>query len=284
MIMGNVEAVKRKILMGVEKTPSFSPAVSKIIEKANDNSISPRELNHIIKSDPVLTGKILKLVNSSYFSIPNKVANITRSLVLLGFNTIKNIAISTEFVQLTEGAPKNKYFDYNDLWEHMISVGVTARLIAKESKQPREQVEEYFIGGLIHNIGDLLIMRHAQDEYHMIHEKAKEYGLSVNECCKKVLGFSAPEIGLKLADHWKLQDQLKKSIYKESNEKDSHLGLAVKVADKYARSKEIGYVKDFEDCDIHQSEYQDLSLNSDFFAISSDRIFEEINKARIFVN
>ena len=279
-----IELIRKKILAGVENTPSFSPAVQRIVELANDLTATPRELNQIIKTDPVLTGKILKLVNSSYFSIPNKVPSITRSLVLLGFNTIKNIAISTEFLQLTEGAPQNGHFDYNAIWEHMVSIGVTARMIAKETEQPRENIEEYFISGLIHNIGDVLIIRHAQEEYYKVHEIAREKGLSVNACSKQVLGFNAPEIGLKLADHWKLQSQVKNSIYNVSNEKSTHLDIAVKVADKYARNKQIGYVKDLSDCDILDSECNDLSLSPDFFTLSSDKIFEEIEKAKVFVN
>ncbi len=279
-----IELIRKKIIAGVESTPSFSPAVKRIVELSNDINATPRELNHIIKTDPVLTGKILRLVNSSYFSIPNKVPSVTRSLVLLGFNTIKNIAISTEFIQLTQGAPVNGHFDYNALWEHMISIGVTARMIAKETNQPREQIEEYFISGLIHNIGDVLIIRHAQEEYYKVHEIANEKGLSVNECAKQLFGFNAPEIGLKLADHWKLQPQVKNSIYNAGNDTATHLDVAVKVADKYTRTKQIGYVKDLSNCDILDSEYKDLSLNPNFFTESSDKIFEEINKARVFVN
>ncbi|MBF0197271.1 MAG: HDOD domain-containing protein [Planctomycetes bacterium] len=155
------EAIRSRIQKGIDEMPSMSPAVEHIIEMANDLTSTPKDLLDVIKTDPVLTTKILRLVNSAYFSLNSKIASLNRALVLLGFNTIKNIALSTEFVKVTEGSPHNKYFSYRDLWEHLLAVGVVSKMVAKEVQKEQKSLEEFFIAGLVHDLGEFLIMRHA---------------------------------------------------------------------------------------------------------------------------
>lgn len=278
--------MKDRVLEGIEDLPSFSPAVQEVIVVSNDLAATPKDLMDIIKTDPVLTGKILRLVNSAYFSLPNRVVSLNRALVLLGFNTIKNVAISTEMVKLSENSPNNDFFQYRELWEHMVSVGAVGRFIAKESGEERKNLEEYFIAGLIHDIGDFLLMRYLPREFHKIRGFAHEKQVAVRECAFKVLGFSSGEMGARLAEHWKLQDHLKQVIEKIENpsQVQEKLEKVVILADKFCRTHEIGYVNDVVNTEIEEQDLEELGLNPLFFEDKKEELLDEVRKAKVFLN
>jgi HD-like signal output (HDOD) protein len=278
--------LKNRILSGIEGLPSLSPAVQEIIVISNDLTASPKDLLDIIRTDPVLTAKILRLVNSAYFSLNNQVVSLNRALVLLGFNTIKNIAISTEFVKLSKNSPHNKYFDYHELWEHMVSVGAAGKFIASESGENRKVLEEYFIAGLIHDLGDFLLMRFLPEEFFRVRNFALEKKMAVRDCARKVLGFSSGEMGVELAKHWKLQDHLQKVISRlEDPSKlcEGKLEKVVMIADKFCRAHAVGYVSDEIYTEITDKDLAEIGLSPQFFEEKKVAMMEAIEKAKVFI-
>jgi len=278
--------IKEKVLEGIESLPSLSPAVQEVLSLCNETNITPKDLIDIIRTDPVLTLKILKLVNSSYFSLSHKVTSLNRALILLGFNTIKNIALSTDLVKVTEGSPNNKFFNYRQLWEHMVSVGATGRYIAKKTGAPRKNLEEYFIAGLTHDIGDFLLMRFASEEYHRIHLFADEKDMPLRTCTDQVLGFSSSEVGHALADRWNLQDNIQNVIRNvhQSDENESSLVNITRVADKFCRQKKLGYVTDLHGTDLSTEELESVGLEDSFFENHEDHLLEEIESSKVFIS
>ena len=77
----------------ISKMPSLSTTVTKVMEICNKPDTSPNDLNRVISLDPVLTGQVLKLVNSAYYSLPNQVTSLTRAIIMVGLNTVKNLGI-----------------------------------------------------------------------------------------------------------------------------------------------------------------------------------------------
>lgn len=278
--------IKQKILHGIETLPSLSPAVEKILSICNDQNITPKDLIDVIRTDPVLTLKILKLVNSSYFSLNHKVTSLNRALILLGFNTIKNIALSTELVKVTEGSPNNKYFNYQQLWEHMVSVGATGRFIAKMTGRPRKNLEEYFIAGLTHDIGDFLLMRFATEEYHRVHQFAEQKNIPLQKCTSEVFGFSSSEMGGVLANRWNLQQEIQDVITSFHLNENDHSSLVntVRVADRFCRKNNLGYASDQHNTELEKDLLDPLGIDEKFFEKHEDDIFKEIENSKVFIS
>src|SRR3989338_9451827 len=110
-----------KIIANVDKLPSLPTSVAKVMEVANNLKASPNDLSNVIKVDPVLTAKVLKLINSAYFSLPDQITNLNRAIILLGVNTIKNLAISTAVIgQFSK--TKHKRFDIDKYCKDCIAV------------------------------------------------------------------------------------------------------------------------------------------------------------------
>src|SRR5271169_414861 len=93
MIETSAELAK-KLSAAVEKMPAFPKSVQRILELTRDINCQPKELVMVIEKDPVMTMKLLRILNSAYYSFPKQITSVSQSVVYLGLNTIKNMALS----------------------------------------------------------------------------------------------------------------------------------------------------------------------------------------------
>src|SRR3974390_494760 len=137
----------------ISKMPSLPITVSKILQIANDPKTSPADLNKLISLHPVLVGRVMKLINSAYYSLNNQVTSLVRAIIMLGINTVKNLALSTAVLGQLSAKNNLTAMNLDGFWRHSLCVGVTAKLIAIKRRKDPKQLEEYFVAGLLHDIG-----------------------------------------------------------------------------------------------------------------------------------
>lgn len=232
-----------KIIENIDKLPSLPTSVGKVIEVANNLKSSPNDLSNVIKVDPVLTAKVLKLINSAYFSMPDQVTNLNRAIILLGVNTIKNLAISTAVIgQFSK--TKHQRFDMDKYWKHCMATAVLTKQIAIRMKVDRRLIEEYFIAGMLHDIGEVVIVELFPDKLNQIIDRVEQAGMSAEEAEREVLGATHAEIGGALGKHWKISESLIAVIeeHHDPNIVGDHvtLVLSVHVANILANQKGFG--------------------------------------------
>lgn len=231
-----------KIIENVDKLPSLPTSVGKVIEVANNIKSSPNDLSNVIKVDPVLTAKVLKLINSAYFSMPDQITNLNRAIILLGVNTIKNLAISTAVVgQFSK--TRHERFDVDKYWKHCMATAVLAKKFAEHLNVEKRFREEYFIAGLLHDIGEVVIVELFPDKIGPIQDRVQA-GAGLEEAEREILGATHSEIGAALARHWKISDALLAVIeeHHDPNIAGDHaqLVLAVYVANIAANMNNYG--------------------------------------------
>lgn len=272
----------------IRKMPSLSTTVGKVMEICSRTDASPNELNKVISLDPVLTGQVLKLINSAYYSLMNKVTSLTRAITMLGMNTVKNMALSTAIIRSVAGAKKSKALPTQKFWAHSIGAGVSAKLLGEIKGIPVMEREELFLAGLLHDLGKVPF----GDEYIEVLNIARFEQLPLREVELDVLGIDHQEVGLMIADKWKLNDVIRTCIgnhhdvdnlAQHSDEISQQLAL-VALGDLYANILDHGYAGNpfpNED-DVHRLlAYTDISME-DFCGIG-DRVVEEIDKAKVFL-
>ena len=267
----------------VSSLPALSPSVMKILDLSNDVTASPKDLMNIIKLDPVLTGKILNLVNSTYFSMPQRISSLNRALILLGFNTIKNIALSSALVEAT--GLQRKSPEYDALWQHLLGVGVTSKLIAIKAQQPRNLLEEYFIAGLLHDIGDFMLLSLEYKKTVTLLKESQNEDFDFIRVCQDNFMFNGPGIGALIISHWRLPDSFKDiALHRERfGENSSFVVNAVHIADKLIRSLGIGLVTDLKGIEISENDLKLIDLSADDLSEIKTQIPEALEKAQVFL-
>lgn len=166
----------------VESMPTFSPATAKIIQLSSRLDAQPAEIVAAIRLDPILTGKVLQLVNSAYFSLAEKVTSLNRAVVYLGINTIKNVALSTAVMQAFETKNKKLAEQIRPVWHHSLVTAVCAKNLARGAGVDPKMLEEYFIAGLLHDVGKIILIQAFHDTTPhngklSIEEERKRYGV-----------------------------------------------------------------------------------------------------------
>ncbi len=192
-----------KIESMVEKMPAFPRSVQQVIQLTGDINCPPRELVRVVEHDPVLTGRMLKIVNSSFFGLSRQIVSVKEALAFIGLNTLKHLALTLAAV----GAlPRSNQagLDMDRFLTHALAVGATARWIGSRGGVWSRSGDRLFISGLLHNIGDVVLALHAPREFVRIQSRARGSGQPAHVIEPKVIGTTRFEIGAMVADRWRL--------------------------------------------------------------------------------
>lgn len=269
----------------IKKMPSLSTTVGKVLEICSRTDASPNELNRVISLDPVLTGQVLKLINSAYYSLVAKVTSLTRAITMLGMNTVKNMALSTAVIKTASSVKKSKVLPTSKFWAHSIGVGACAKLLAAVGDVPVMEREEYFVAGLLHDLGKVPF----GDEYSEVLTVAKKEQTPLVEVERELMGIDHQQVGLMIAEKWKLNPSIKGCIGGhhdiDSAEPEFQRQMAiVALANIYINIFDIGYAGDLFPLeeDIHSFLAQSGLDWEDYAGVRAD-VEKEIEKAQIFL-
>jgi HD-like signal output (HDOD) protein len=87
----------------VDQMPPLPASVTKVLQLCRDPKTSPHDLNRVISFDPVLLGRVMNLINSAYYGFHQEITSLVRAIIMLGINTIKNLALSTAILSTFSG-------------------------------------------------------------------------------------------------------------------------------------------------------------------------------------
>ncbi len=152
----------KKIADG-EGLPSLSPLTIRLVEMAADDRSSASDLAHIIEKDPALTTRLLRLVNSAFFAQREKITSVLRGVVQVGFNQVRLMALS---LSLRDTFPLGKVggMHYDHFWKTSLYRALIAKNFAQSPRSSDVNPEEAFVGGLILEIGILMLFSACSDE------------------------------------------------------------------------------------------------------------------------
>ena len=146
----------KQIQTYIDRLPSLSTTAAKVLETCNNPEASPNDLNRLISLDLVLTGQVLKLINSAYYSLPHPISSLTRAIIMLGINTVKNLVLSFAILQHMRNKRTFAALCVEDFWAHSLCVGVTAKCLAVAKGVSLADQEEFFVCGLLHDLGGMI--------------------------------------------------------------------------------------------------------------------------------
>ena len=278
-----------KIKRFIENMPPLPITMNKILEITKKPNVDAKELNSVISLDPVLTGKVLKLINSAYYSLPNQITSIVRAIIMLGINTVKNLALSTSVVSAIHVRNNFKALDMNSFWRHSICVGIMAKAFAKRQNVDLKKQEEYFVAGLLHDIGKIPINSQISEYFIKAMTYSHQQKRPLYSVETKIFGTNHCEIGEQIAEQWKLNDILKASIryhhnIEESNEDHKKFVATISLANIITNKAEIGFGGDKFPEHKEEEILSIIGLNWNDIDEAEDKAAEAIKKAEVFLN
>jgi len=192
------------LAQSIARMQGLSPTMMKVLEICNAPETSPNDLNRVISLDPVLTAKVLKLVNSAYYSLRNPVSSLTRAVLLLGIHNVKNLALSTAVLNSLGGKESFRGLSADDFWLHSLGVGVASKCLAAEKGVPPAEREEYFVAGLLHDLGKIPLNREYATEYAAALKKVEQENRPLFEMEEEILGINHCLSGEMIIRKWQL--------------------------------------------------------------------------------
>ena len=282
------DAIKSKIQRSIEDVPSLPLTALKIIRLANNINSPPQEMLETIKVDPVITGKVLQLINSSYFGLSANVTDLRQALVMLGNNTIKNLALTSALLQTMKSKGSgNEALDLDGLWLKSLATAVSAKIIARVAGLPRLQHDEFFLIGLLHDLGKIFIFQFLADEYVEVIEKAKAEGKSLAESEMEVLSMTSPEIGGLLADKWQLPPNISAGVKFHTKPEEAgefeKICAIIKIASFLTSEKEIGWSDGLPLPPVPEKALDIVKVSLDKLSGPMEVMAEEIENAKNFI-
>jgi len=226
--------------------PTIPLIIKKINEVTRDPASSAKDLEKVILQDQSLTAKVLSLSNSAYYSFGREIKSVWQAIVLLGFETVKNLAISLSIINLFKSTNWVKEINPEKFWVHAFGVGVTADYIAAHSPQIPRQVA--YLAGLLHDIGKVVFLKALEGEYMEVIDYAQNIGCSIWDAEESILGINHAKVGGYLAQKWVLPTEIKMAItyHHEPLSTDEHqiYPILINMADQIIKEVKIGFAGD----------------------------------------
>ncbi|MCL2833941.1 MAG: HDOD domain-containing protein [Treponema sp.] len=280
--------VEKKIVEYIAKMPSLPTSVTKVLEVCNNPQISPADLNHVISLDPVLVGRVLKLINSAYYSLGQPVTNLVRAIIMLGINTVKNLALSTAIMGNFSGARNLQGLDMEGFWRHSLCVGVSAKLLAAKRGIDIKLREEYFTAGLLHDIGKIPLNAVFRKEYMLALSEADRDRSSLNHAEERILGLDHCAAGAAIVKAWKLDGAVGDVIifhhdYSGYTGANWDVLYSVVAANRFASLGDIGFSGDRHPDPAGKIVWDKLGVSQELLDEIETTVKDEIEKAKIFL-
>ncbi len=233
--------LERKLGVAVERMPAFPRSVQKVLELTRNINCLPKDLVAVIEKDPVMTVKILKVINSAYYGLPNKITSVSQSVVYLGINTIKNLALGFAAVGIL---PRFNAagFDIQRYLLHSLMVAAVARQLCNQFAKGQGDPADCYIAGLLHDFGKAVFAQFLPAEYRDALGRSLEQGIPLHEAELAVIGADHSLVGAMLAKRWQFPEHLIDCIRDHHNPHAESTAMmdCLRRADQIVRFREVG--------------------------------------------
>jgi len=231
VILGN--PALKQLISSVHSLPSVPAVYTKLMQALQTEEVAPKEIGSIVSQDMAMTAKILQLVNSAFFGPRRPITNPTEAVIYLGADTVKALALTVSVFSQFD-AQRVPGFSIEHLRDHGLAVGSLARQIAATLRLSKAEMDDAFLGGLLHELGKLVLAANYPKEYAESLRKTREEQISEREAELQTFGTTYADVGAYLLWLWGLPDPVTEIVARHTQPTpDATAGpvVAVHVAD-----------------------------------------------------
>jgi HD-like signal output (HDOD) protein/CheY-like chemotaxis protein len=205
-----IDGTLKDIISGIDTLPSLPDIYTKLQNKIREPEASLDDIGEIIGQDIAMTAKILQLVNSSFFGLYQKVESPSRAVKLLGLDTIKALVLVSQI--FSEIKISGKVLSVKSLWEHSLTVGMLAKMIAASESAEKDVVDNSYISGILHDIGKLILLSKLESQCGDAILLAKQEHIHLRLAEKKIFKATHCDMGAYLMGLWGFPSDIVEAI------------------------------------------------------------------------
>jgi putative nucleotidyltransferase with HDIG domain len=204
------ELIKTRILGKIKEIRSFPQFVVETLRKLNDPDSSAHDVAASLSRDEGLVIRTLKLANSAAYGISRVISSVAEAIALLGYKNISSIVLAASVYSVMDKPLAGYALDRGMLWRHSLTVAYSSRYIAQLTKKGLP--EEAYVGGLLHDIGKVVLNDYVRFGYGIIVKMVEEQQIPFLEAEIQVLGFDHAMVGAMLVEKWGLPEPYKYAV------------------------------------------------------------------------
>ncbi|MGQ9553869.1 MAG: HDOD domain-containing protein [Anaerolineae bacterium] len=216
-----------------------------LIERCADPDVRIGDVVALIGSDQVMTARVLRMANSAFYGRTSSVSTLNQAVMTLGLETVRALGLSIGIYAALEPGKSDFKAELEQLWQHSIAVALSAREVARRIRS--KDRERAFIAGLLHDIGQLVLVQCLADQYRAVLELLPVAGISLEKAERDVLGADHAEVGAWLLERWHLPMELRLPIalhlaeaIPDGDEPAMLLARIIQVSDWLATAQGLG--------------------------------------------
>ena len=198
------DLIQRRVLKRVKDIPSLPQYVVETLNKLDDPTSSAVDVGNKLSKDEGLVVRVLRLANSAYYGLSRRVTGVSEAISYLGFKTVKSIVLAASVYKFMDSTFSGYSLDRGQLWKHSQSVAASCRYLSEKLKVC--DPEEAYVGGLMHDIGKIVLNDYVRFGYSIILRLVEEDGIPFCEAERQVLGFDHAQVGGLVMEQWNLPE------------------------------------------------------------------------------
>lgn len=281
-LSGNVLKIKNEALetlfQRLSELSSLPSIALRIIEAAVDEGSDAEDLRQLIEKDPALAARIIRIVNSSFYSLRQEVADLKSAIALLGTKQIRNVAITVFVSRQFRASNDKESLDRDQLWNHSMAVGAISRMVSKYTREG--DAEEAYLAGLLHDIGLLIIDQHLVRHVPRIQQIMAD-GKTLHQAAEEVLTFDPCQLGAYVAWRSHFPPRLVSAIEfhlkpADFEDEDRTLTDIVTLSEYLATSSGSGITKDAEPLALDDAVLERLGLDETRLSEVESKVAETV--------
>ena len=204
------ELIKTRIISKLKDIKSFPQFVLETLRKLNDPTSNASDVAQSLSRDEGLVLRVLKLANSAAYGMTRNISNISEAIALLGYKSVSNIVLAATVYSVMDKGLSGYALDRGELWRHSLTVAYASRYIAQVTG--KVQTEDAYVGGLLHDIGKVVLNDYVRFGYGLIVKMVEEEHIPFPEAEFRVLGFDHAMVGALLTERWDLLEAYQMAV------------------------------------------------------------------------
>ncbi len=190
-----------KIAAHTASLASLPRAYHRINEMLADTRYGAADIGEVIRHEPALTARLLRLVNSAYFGLATRIDSVPLAISVIGTKALHELLLAT-CIASAFARIDTRLVDVADFWHHSVYCGIMARLLSKRLRIATS--EQIFVAGLLHDIGKLAIYHQLPEQAEQILFRFADSNAPLYQVEREVLGFTHAAVGEALLHRWGL--------------------------------------------------------------------------------